>query len=37
VPVNVENGGAVPLNVGELGPHLTQSRLPGIPPHQVAS
>jgi len=29
---------AVPLSVGELGPHLTQCRLGrGVPPYQVAS
>ena len=31
-------GAAVPLSMGELGPHLTQCRLGrGLPPYQVAS
>jgi len=31
-------GGAVPLAVGELGPHLTRYPLGrGLPPYQVAS
>jgi len=31
-------GAAVPLSVGELGPHLTQCRLDrGLPPYQVES
>jgi len=35
---SVENWGAVPPLGGELGPHLTQSRLGrGLPPYQVAS
>ena len=37
---SAESGGgaAVPLSMGELGPHLTQCRLgQGLPPHQVAS
>jgi len=33
-----EVGVGVPLSAGELGPHLTQSRLSrGLPPYQVAS
>jgi len=31
-------GAAVPLSMGELGPHLTQCHLgQGLPPYQVAS
>jgi len=31
-------GAAVPLSIGELGPHLTQCCLSrGLPPYQVAS
>jgi len=36
--LEIGEGGAVPLSMGELGPHLTQCGLGrGLPPYQVAS
>jgi len=38
IDVGRKVGNAVPLSVGELGPHVTQRRLGrGLPPCQVAS
>jgi len=38
IDISRKVGGAVPLFRGELGPHLTQCRLPRhLPPYQVAS